>query len=180
MQWKEKINDEDIEEFNRFLSILSSQYDYMNEIMSKKTNNYSVDMKFYNTYGRSNNFVIGEDQELLNHVNATIELKVYPYVKSEGAELVQNMKMFIKEYFENINKEKNEGIFISNLIQELENTFSGIRYLKFVSINGYSNDCQSIENVAVDVTNLNKEDRITFVPEYLNIELEDIIIDLLN
>ena len=180
IQWKEKIDDEDIEEFNRFLSILSSQYDYMNEIMSKKTNNYSVDMKFYNTYGRSNNFVIGEEQELLNHVNATIELKVCPYVKSEGAELVQNMKMFIKEYFENINKEKNEGIFISNLIQELENKFSGIRYLKFLSINGYSNDCQSIENVAVDVTNLNKEDRITFVPEYLNIELDDIIIDLLN
>lgn len=180
MKWKEKINEEDILEFDRFMQILSSQYDYMDEIMSKKTNNYSVDMKFYNTYGRSNNFVIGDEQEVLNHVNCTLELKVYPFVKSEGAQLVQDMKMFIKEYFESINKDVNEGIFISNLIQELENTFSGIRYLKFVSLNGYDNDYQSIENTAVDVTALEKSKRIIFVPEYLNIELDDIIIELLN
>jgi hypothetical protein len=137
-------------------------------------------MKFYNTYGRSTNFVVGDEQEVLNHVNCTLELKVYPYVKSEGAQLVQDMKMFIKEYFESINKDVNEGIFISNLIQELENTFSGIRYLKFVSLNGYDNDYQSIENTAVDVTTLEKSKRIIFVPEYLNIELDDIIIELLN
>lgn len=180
MKWEEKITEESIIEFDRFMTILSSQYDYMNEIMSKKTNNYSIDMKFYNTYGRSNNFIIGEEQEVLNHVNCTLELKVYPYIKSEGAQLVQDMKIFIKEYFESVNKEKNEGIFISNLIQELENTFSGIRYLKFVSLNGYTNDYQSIENTTVDVTTLEKDQRILFVPEYLNIELDDIIIDLLN
>lgn len=180
MKWTERVTQEDIDEFDRFMSILSAQYNYMNEIMSKKTNNYSVDMKFYNTYGRSNNFVIGEEQEVLNHVNCTLELKVYPYVKAEGAQLVQDMKIFIKDYFESINRETNEGIFISNLIQELENTFPGIRYLKFVSLNGYDNDYQSIENTAVDVTTLNKNQRILFVPEYLNIELDDIIIDLLN
>ena len=180
MKWKERITDEDVYEFDRFMTLLSAQYDYMDEIMSKKTNNYSIDMKFYNTFGRSKNFVVGDDQEILNHVNCTLEMKVYPFVKSEGAQLVQDMKMFIKEYFESVNKDSNEGIFISNLIQELENTFPGIRYLKFVSINGYDNDYQSIENTAVDVTTLKKEERILFVPEYLNIELEDIIIDLLN
>lgn len=180
MKWKESINQEDVEEFDRYMKLLSAQYDYMDEIMSKKTNNYSIDMKFYNTYGRSKNFVVGEEQEILNHVNCTLELKVYPVVKTEGPSLVQDMKIFIKEYFESINKELNEGIFISNLIQQLENTFSGIRYLKFVSINGYENDCQSIENMAVDVTTLKKEDRILFVPEYLNIEIDDIVIDLLN
>ena len=180
IKWKDTIYEKDIEEFDRFIQILKSQYDYMDEIMSKKTNNYSIDMKFYNTYGRSNNFVVGEDQELLNHVNCTLELKVFPYVKSEGPTLVRDMKIFIKEYFENINKDSNEGIFISNLTQELENTFPGIRYLKFISVNNYDYGCQSIENTAVDVTTLDKAKRIEFVPEYLNIELEDIIIDLLN
>jgi hypothetical protein len=180
MKKQELITEEYKAEFDRFINILSSQYDYMNEILFKKTNNYSVDMKFYNTYGRSNNFVYGEDQEILNRVNCTLHLKVYPAVRSEGALLVQNMKMFIKEYFESINAENNEGIFISNLIQQLENTFPNIRYLKFESLNGYDNDVQSIENTAVDVTMLSKEDKIKFIPEYLNIELEDIIIDLLN
>jgi hypothetical protein len=180
MKWNPNINQEDIEEFDRFMTILSSQYSYMDEIMIQKTNNYSIDMKFYNTYGKSNNFVIGDEQERLNHVNCSIDLKVSPFIKSDGPQLVQDMKMFIKEYFESVNKDVNEGIFISNLIQELENTFSGIRYIKFVSLNGYSNDYQSIENTAVDVTTLDKNDRILFVPEYLNIELDDIIIDLIN
>jgi hypothetical protein len=180
MKYKERVSQEDVDEFDRFMKLLSAQYDYMYEIMSNKTNNYSVDMKFYNTFGRSNNFVVGDNQEVLNHVNCTLELKVYPFIRSEGAQLVQDMKIFIKEYFENVNKDVNEGIFISNLIQELENTFSGIRYLKFVSINGYDNDYQSIENITEDVTMLKKEDRILFVPEYLNIELDDIIIELIN
>ena len=180
MKYQENIDEKFKEEFDRFMNILSSQYDYMNEILYKKTNNYSIDMKFYNTYGRSNNFVYGEEQEILNRVNCTIHLKVYPTIRSEGAQLVENMRMFIKEYFEDINSETNEGIFISNLIQQLENTFSSIKYIKFESINGYENDVQSIENMAIDVTMLSKEDKLKFVPEYLNIELEDIIIDLLN
>lgn len=180
MQWKKQIKPEDITEFDRFVSILSSQYNYMAEIMSKKVNNYSIDMKFYNTYGKSTNFVVGEEQTLLNHVNCILYLKVYPYIRSEGAKLVTDMKMFIKEYFESVNIENNDGIFISNLIQQLENTFPQIRYLKFESINGYPSEYQSIENVTVDINDLTKEDRIEFVPEYLNIELEDIYIELLN
>ena len=180
VQWKKKIQPEDITEFDRFVTILTSQYNYMSEIMSRKVNNYSIDMKFYNTYGRSTNFVVGEEQETLNHVNCILYLKVYPYIRSEGAQLVTDMKMFIKEYFESINRESNEGIFISNLIQQLENTFPQIRYLKFESINGYPSECQSIENITVDINSLTKEDRIEFVPEYLNIELEDIYIELLN
>ena len=180
IQWKKEIGEKDIEEFDRFVSLLSAQYDYMNEIMSKKVNNYSIDMKFYNTYGRSTNFVVGDEQERLNHVNCVLYLKVYPYIRSEGNQLVTEMKMFIKEYFESINRESNDGIFISNLIQELENTFPQIRYLKFESINGYSSEYQSIENIAVNVETLNKQERIDFIPEYLNIELEDIYIELLN
>jgi hypothetical protein len=180
IKWKDELNQSDIDEFDRFVSLLSAQYDYMREIMSKKVNNYSIDMKFYNTYGRSTNFVVGDNQEQLNHVNCVLYLKVYPTIRSEGARLISDMKIFIKEYFESINRENNEGIFISNLIQELENTFSQIKYLKFESINGYSSEYQSIENIAVDVDLLTKEDRIEFIPEYLNIELEDIYIELLN
>lgn len=180
IQWIKNVTEDDKAEFDRFITILSSQYDYMNEILYKKTNNYSIDMKFYNTYGRSNNFVIGDNLEPLNFVNCSIHLKVYPTIRSEGAKLVQDMKIFIKDYFEQINVEKNEGIFISNLIQQLENIFPQIRYIKFESINGYPTDIQNIENDAIDLNTLTKEQRIEFIPEYLNIELDDIVIDLLN
>ena len=65
MKYVENITEKDVSEFDRFIQLITSQYDYMKEILDKKTNNYSVDMKFYNTYGRSNNFVVGEEQERL-------------------------------------------------------------------------------------------------------------------
>lgn len=180
IKWIKEVNEFDKTEFDRFINILASQYDYMDEILSQKTNNYSIDMKFYNTYGYSNNFVVGEDGGRLNYVNCTLHLKVYPHIRSEGAQLVQDMKMFIKDYFETINSDKNEGIFVSNLIQQLENTFSQIRYIKFESLNGYPTNVQNLENSTVDLNDLTKEQRIEYIPEYLNIELDDIIIDLLN
>lgn len=171
------------DKFDRFINVLKSQYDYMNNILSKKTNNYSVDMKFYNTYGRSNNFVLdasADTPEVINRVNCTLEMQVYAHLRSEAAVLVENMKMYIKEYFESINIETNDGIFISNLIQELENTFPQIRYIKFISLNGYDTMVQSIENATLNIDSLDKLQRIQYVPEYLNIELDDIIIDILN
>lgn len=176
----EKVTTREQGDFDRFITILNSQYDYMNNILSKKTNNYSVDMKFYNTYGRSNNFIINEDLEPLNSVNCQLSMKVYAELRSEAANLVENMKIFIKEYFESINKDNNQGIFISNLIQQLENTFPQIRYVVFDSINGYPTDVQTIENNTMDISLLEKKDRIKFIPEYLNIEVEDIDITILN
>lgn len=167
--------------FDRFINILNSQYDYMKEILYKKTNNYSVDMKFYNTYGRSNNFTIDDDPlTLINTVNCSVHMQVYAELRSEAQNLVEEMKRYIKEYFERVNKVNNDGIFISNLTQELENTFPQIRYLIFKSINGYDTQIQTIENYIKDVEELPKQERIDFIPEYLNIELDDIHIDILN
>lgn len=176
----ENVTQEEIKHFERFIELLNSQYDYMKEILYKKTNNYSVDMKFYNTYGRSNNFIIGEEEQVINKVNCNIKLRVYAELKSEADRLIQDMKLFIKEYFEDINKENNEGIFISNLIQQLENTFSYLRYVVFESINGYDTLIQTIENNTMDINTLSKQDRIIFIPEYLNIEEDDIEITLIN
>lgn len=176
----EKPTKENLEHFEKFIDLLNYQYDYMRNILYKKTNNYSVDMKFYNTYGRSNNFVIGENEEVINKVNCNIKLRVYAELKSEADKLIQDMKIFIKDYFEDINKENNEGIFISNLIQQLENTFSYLRYVVFESINGYDTLVQTIENNTMDINTLSKQDRIIFVPEYLNIEEDDIEITLIN
>ena len=176
----ENVTQDEIKHFERFIELLNSQYDYMKEILYKKTNNYSVDMKFYNTYGRSNNFIIGEEEQVINKVNCNIKLRVYAELKSEADRLIQDMKLFIKEYFEDINKENNEGIFISNLIQQLENTFSYLRYVVFESINGYDTLIQTIENNTMDINTLSKQDRIIFIPEYLNIEEDDIEITLIN
>lgn len=173
----------DISDYDRFmylLEMLSKQYEYMSDILDKKTNNYSVDMKFFNSYGRSINFGVDDDLKDLDVVNCKIHFRLATYLVPNMEELIRDMKIFIKEYFENINNGTLEAIYISNLIQSLENEFEEIKYLKFVRLNDYSTYVQNIENKAVDLNNLSKEERLEYVPEFLNIELDDIIIELIN
>ena len=157
---------------------LINQYKHMTEILYDKTNNYSVDMKFFNTYGRSRNFTVDGTEELLNSVNCDIHFKVAFFNSYAAAETIEMMKIFIKDYFEEVNDNGMNGIYISNLIQSLENEFDEIKYIKFISINGYNTFVQCIENNTIDIETLSKEDRIAYVPEFLNIELENITIDL--
>ena len=168
-----------IDRYMYFMKILTLQYAYMREILLHKTNNYSIDMKFYNTCGRSRNFTVDGTEELLNCVNCKIHFKVSlmnPYTSSET---IEYMKIFIKDYFEEVNDNGLNGIYISNLIQALENEFEDIKYIKFISMNGYDTFVQCIENERVDLTKLTKQERIEYVPEFLNIELEDITIELI-
>ena len=168
-----------IDRYMYFMKILTLQYAYMREILLHKTNNYSIDMKFYNTCGRSRNFTVDGTEELLNSVNCKIHFKVSlmnPYTTSET---IKFMKIFIKDYFEEVNDNGLNGIYISNLIQALENEFEDIKYIKFISMNGYDTFVQCIENERVDLTKLTKQERIEYVPEFLNIELEDITIELI-
>lgn len=173
----------DLNDYDRFmylLDILDTQYKYMSDIIDKKTNNYSVDMKFFNSYGRSINFGVDDDLKDLDLVNCKIHFKMATHICPSTDELIRDMKIFIKEYFENINMGSLDAIYISNLIQALENNFTYIKYLKFVRLNNYDTSVQNIENRAIDLNNLSKEDRLDFVPEFLNIELDDIIIELIN
>lgn len=167
------------ERFMYFMKVLGSQYAYMKEILFHKTNNYSVDMKFYNTYGRSRNFTVDGTEELLNSVNCKIHFKVSLMNPYTAAETIRDMEIFIKDYFEEVNDNGLNGVYISNLIQSLENEFENIKYIKFISMNGYNTFVQCVENNTVDITKLNKQDRIEYVPEFLNIDLDDITIDLI-
>ena len=169
----------DVNRFMYFMKILSFQYAYMKEILYHKTNNYSIDMKFYNTYGRSRNFTVDGTEELLNSVNCNIHFKVSLLNPYTASDTIRDMKIFIKDYFEEVNDNGLNGIYISNLIQALENEFEDIKYIKFISMNGYNTFVQCVENNCIDITKLSKEDRIEYVPEFLNIDLEDITIDLI-
>ena len=156
---------------------LSNQYKHMLKILYEKTNNYSVDMKFFNTYGRSRNFTVDGTEQLLNSVNCDIHFKVSLFNSYSAAETIESMKIYIKDYFEEVNDNGLNGIYISNLIQALENEFDNIKYIKFISINGYNTFVQCIENNVI-LDNLTKEERIAYVPEFLNIDIENITIDL--
>lgn len=164
-----------------FVSTMRTQYSYLLNIINRITNNFSIDLKFYNTYGRSKNFYVDDsmNEQLLDRVNITIHFKIHPVFGTDEIEFIDDVKLFIKEYIEGINHAGTNSIYISNLIKELENHFESIEYMKFAGINEYPTEVQAIENKTINLDNLTKEARINYVPEYLTLSKDDIIIDII-
>lgn len=161
-------------------NLMNSEYDYMINALNKMINNYSVDMKFYNTYGKSKNFYVGDNADTnLDKVNIGIKIMVRPIFGIIEEDFVRNLKYYIKEYIEKINDNGTNSLYISNLIQSLENDFPDLSYMKFVGINNYDSTYQVIDNLTVDLNALTKEARIDYVPEYLTISLDDIQIEII-
>lgn len=158
-----------------------SQYNYMALAKKKLTNNFSINLKFYNTYGRAKNFYAGEDETLLDTVNCKIAYRVKFIPGANVEESITDLKIFIKDYIESINSDSVNALYISNLTTAMEQKFSDILYMKFVGINKFSSDVQSLTdftNESLDV--LSTTDRILYVPEYLTIKLDDISITLIE
>lgn len=170
----------DADKFSFLLNLLYSQYDYLLGAIDTITNNYGLDLKFYNTFGKSNNFVIGEEGEKLDKTNIKIRFKVAPTVGAIEEILLRDMRIFIKEYIEGINNKGYNAVYISNLMRALENKFTDILYMKFVNINNYDSSVQVIENRGTDLNALSIEERRDYVPEYLTLSLEDITIDVIR
>jgi hypothetical protein len=171
---------QDTSRFDDFISIMYGQYNYLLGAVNQVTNNYGIDLKFYNTFGRSKNFVVGEDGQVLDRTNIKIHIKVAPTIGAIEAVLIRDLKIFIKDYIEGINNKGYNAIYISNLIQAIENQFSEVLYMKFININEYDSSVQVIENRGVDLTLLTKEERRDYIPEYLTLGLDDITIDIIR
>lgn len=163
-----------------FYSSLTQQYNYVNNVIDRVTNNYSIDMKLYNTYGKSKNFYIGDNADRnLDKVNISLRIKVKPIFGTIEEDFIRDLKIYIKKYVETINENGSNSIYISNLIQSLENDFPDLSYMKFVGINEYDSSEQVIENKTTNLDLLTKEDRIDYVPEYLTISTDDIFIEII-
>lgn len=177
------------EKFKNYISMLDDLHAYLLAMMNEKTNNFGVDLKFYNTYGRSKNFTVGEQDEQLDKVNISIHFKVSVKIGVDTASLIPKVRAFIKDYVENINTSIDESIgqkgynaiYISNLIREIEVNFSeGIKYLRFIKINNYDSSVQVIQNRSKTFDEMTKEERAYYVPEYLTISEDDISIDIIE
>ena len=157
----------DTDKFDDTVERLRNQYAFLTSVLSLLENNYSIDMKFYNTYGHAKVFTI-DDGSLLDRVNCTIRFDLYLVAGADESQVLNNVKVYISEYFEKLNLSVDNSVKISNLIQEIENTFSDVDYLKFVSINDYDSNVQILKNVLpANTTTMDKEQLKEYVPEYV-------------
>lgn len=161
------------------LDNIRKQHHSLSAIKELITNNYSIDLKFYNTYGRSRTFVAGEERELLDELNIKLKIHIAPSPGADDTALVNDVKLTIKKYIETVNETGTNGIYVSNLIQILENQYPEIRYLKFEKLNKYPTTVQVIESVPISNSFYSPSQKRDFVPEYMNISLKDITINII-
>ena len=150
------------------IKLYDNIYEKLKSMLPNMENNFSVDTKFYNTYGSSNFFTIGRSKQNLNIVCISLKLNIKLAVES-SAYLVNEIKKFIVQFVEDTNKAETNYIYVSNLIRSLEQEFKEIVYIEFLGFNDYGPSEQIIENNFTDLSDLTKEQVINYVPEYLNI-----------
>lgn len=153
--------------WNIYVDIVRDASDYLE-------NNTNVDLKFVNTYGKSNyyysSFTVDEDTNEINYdfienVHLDIKLKLYlNYYIEEDTDI--NIKQYISDYIESCNDGR---LFpISNLITKLETNFDIIKYIEFFLIG--DDATQKIKSTFTSILDMSKDELEDYVPEYLNIQ----------
>lgn len=165
---------DDVGKFYTFMSDFKETYDYLAEAKMILCNATNIDVKFYNSYGRSNNFMIGENKEYIDTNNIHIAYHIWVVANTDILEAREELKDFIKEYIENINSEGSNDFYNSNLTKAIESSLPYVHHLKFIGINDYDSTYQSIRNTAISLEKLSKEERRNFVPEILTVNRNNI------
>lgn len=168
------------------LSSLTTHYNRLRDIMVDMTANFSLSLRFFNTYGHSSIFSITNgrgDIYTLNRTNCDISFSIKFNENTNYLGIIDNIKHTIKTYIESISDTDDRTpssinkVNISNLIKKLHDTYaSEIDYIIFNSINGYNSSYQNID-LTVDLTLPENNRRI---PEFLTLSLDDIEIKILN
>ena len=160
------------------LNDIISQHQFLMNTLKDITANFTINLKFYNTYGRSRLFYLGTRNEkskvLLNTVHCKIGFKMKFFDGVVVENHLTNIKVFIKTYLEGLNMDSDGSnrLHISVLIQKLHDEFDCIEYMVFEGFNGYD---PSVQNVQLESLLNTLVDPDT-VPEFLTIKEEDISI----
>mgnify|MGYP003372602798 CR=1 FL=1 len=168
----------DPDNLKAMFTALVDQHRYMTDLVKQITQNFTINMKFYNTYGRSKLFYLSDEETLLNRVNSDIHIGIAFYDGVIPEDYIPQIQIDVKNYIETVNA-LNEGlnkIHVSLMIQLLHNKYPDqINYLEFYSINGYDSSIQSVQTL-VDIDSTTEP---SVVPEYLTLKSTDVKITIL-
>lgn len=139
---------------------LINKKNYIDYCLRLVENNMGIDFKFFNTYGYSWTYTIGDkEQTSINHVDLTsrFRLKLSQTADSETRDAVI---LYIKNYFENLNRTKE--IHIPNLLHDVKEEFGdAIIYIEFMNYNDFRLGINHIELRYIDDPHI--------VPEFINV-----------
>jgi len=173
----------DDESMEYFIQSFNDQYKAMEPVLSQLEGNSFLDFKLYNTYGRSNNYYVGPSEDgilansdlVLDDVYVKMKFKISVKDRSFYSQTVDEVINEIEDYFNQLNELNNNlDIHMSNLIRTLEQNVPNIRYIRFLGFNNYDSSKQSIFIKFKDISELQQEKLIPYVPEILRVDKNSI------
>ena len=157
---------------SRFISFID-QYKALDSIMQdihySLENNFSIDTKFYNTYGKAKFYTVGNTSDyMLNLDNVKIALRfgIKLNVQYNQETFIPNFREYIKNYIENSDSigTSSQDIFILNMIADAKAAFSEIAYIEYYGFNIYDHMAQKIVGPSIE------EYIDSYIPEFINIK----------
>lgn len=164
--------------FPVFSSRFLYYYNWIVDIINTRLRNVTaIDVKWYNTYGRSKNYAIGDEEEIINTINLKMKFDMWFLPGTDILNEIERIKYFIKGEVEQLNEDCVNFVHMSNLMRKIELNFASVDHIRFLGINNYPTNYQSVKVLVEDINELEKADRMVYVPEMLTIDLENILIN---
>lgn len=156
---------------------LSGYYTEIEEVIWDLENAFSIDMKFYNTYGKSKFYKIGYNDQLqvLDSVNISMAFGAGLNFPASSDVFRDNFRTYMKSQIEATDDMIGNGrdIYILNLIAGAKTNFDEIAWLEYYGINKYGYEAQKLTIMSDDeILATVKAD--SFVPEFLNVIMEEV------
>ena len=168
-----------------FIRTFNEQYRHIEPVLKRLDNNAFLDLKFFNTYGRSNNYYIGppdgsdvlwDSEELLDNVHVITRWKMAVWDRSAYSQTVDSVIDDIKLFFEGLDTGELRDIHISDLIHKIKENHPNVKYIRFLGFNNYDSNKQSIFLKYDDIKELTLNQLRPYVPELIRVDRDSIII----
>ena len=143
-----------------FLDSMNSRKIYIDDCLAVLENSMDIDFKFFNTYGPSITYTIGDKNgTLINHVDIETRFRT-KLISSSDAYTKSSLIADIKNYIEDFNDIGT--LHFPNLITKLETQYkNSVEYVEYMNFNKFWLGVQHIELVEPDDPHI--------VPEFINI-----------
>lgn len=164
---------------SQLLSLLNSNNEFINQTYDLLENNYTIDMKFYNTYGKSRFYRIGigdpainleEQQDTLERVNIKLKFGIKISSLSDSTMFKERFITFVRGYIEDLNAIARDGdsINMMEMVTQISNNFDEIERLEYYGIDDRdASRAQFIDSwSSEEIEQLGYKE---YIPEFINV-----------
>lgn len=156
--------------FKYFINKIYNIYEALREAYFQLENQYGIEILFFNTYGKSKRYKIGNvsDMQPLNSVNCSMSVGIELNAMSTTSIFIEKYRTYLKTAIEDLNDLTNKGksLFILDLLAESKKSFPEIIHFEYYGFNEYGHMAQII--TPVESPNSSTEVQ-NYVPEFINI-----------